>query len=157
MIVMKFGGTSVANFEAITRTIFIVGGKLDQKPVVVVSALSKVTDLLYKISDAAASKNKVQTEELLGQLRHRHVSLACELLEQSPALKEQAVERVNEICDKLEGLVSAVCALGELSARNKAIIISNGEILSSTIICFAMNAKGIRTNFIDARKMMITS
>ena len=157
MIVMKFGGTSVANFEAITRTIFIVGGKLDQKPVVVVSALSKVTDLLYKISDAAASKNKVQTEELLGQLRHRHVSLACELLEQSPALKEQAVERVNEICDKLEGLVSAVCALGELSARNKAIIISNGEILSSTIICFAMNAKGIRTNFIDARKTMITS
>ena len=61
MIVMKFGGTSVANFEAITRTIFIVGGKLDQKPVVVVSALSKVTDLLYKIADAAASKNKVQT------------------------------------------------------------------------------------------------
>ncbi|MGN1215841.1 MAG: hypothetical protein ACI4TJ_06300, partial [Candidatus Cryptobacteroides sp.] len=157
MIVMKFGGTSVANFEAITRTIFIVGGKLDQKPVVVVSALSKVTDLLYKIADAAASKNKVQTEELLGQLRHRHVSLACELLEQSPALKDQAVERVNEICDKLEGLVSAVCALGELSDRNKAIIISNGEILSSTIICFAMNAKGIRTNFIDARKMMITS
>ena len=54
MIVMKFGGTSVANFEAITRTIFIIGGKLDQKPVVVVSALSKVTDLLYRISDAAA-------------------------------------------------------------------------------------------------------
>lgn len=77
MIVMKFGGTSVANFEAITRTIFIVGGKLDQKPVVVVSALSKVTDLLYKIADAAASKNKVQTEELLSQLRLIHVNLAC--------------------------------------------------------------------------------
>ena len=54
MIVMKFGGTSVANFEAITRAVFIVGGRLDQKPVVVVSALSKVTDLLYRISDAAA-------------------------------------------------------------------------------------------------------
>ena len=157
MIVMKFGGTSVANFEAITRTIFIVGGKLDQKPVVVVSALSKVTDLLYKIADAAASKNKVQTEELLGQIRSRHISLVRELLEQSPALCEQAEARVNEICDSLADLVSAVCALGELSDRNKAVIISNGEILSSTIICFAMNAKGIRTNFIDARKMMITS
>ena len=40
MRVMKFGGTSVANFEAITRAIFIVGGRLDKKPVVVVSALS---------------------------------------------------------------------------------------------------------------------
>ena len=61
MIVMKFGGTSVANFEAITRAIFIVGGRLDQKPVVVVSALSKVTDLLYKISDAAASRDSKET------------------------------------------------------------------------------------------------
>ena len=80
---MKFGGTSVANFEAITRTIFIIGGKLDQKPVVVVSALSKVTDLLYKISDAAAAKNKAETMELLAQLRQRHVDLAAELLAQS--------------------------------------------------------------------------
>ena len=157
MIVMKFGGTSVANFEAITRTIFIVGGKLDQKPVVVVSALSKVTDLLYRISDAAASKDSSLTKELLAELRQRHVGLACELLEQNPVQKESAVTRVNAICDELDALANAVCAVGELSDRNKAIIISNGELLSSTIICFAMNAKGIRTNWIDARKMMVTN
>ena len=157
MIVMKFGGTSVANFEAITRTIFIIGGKLDQKPVVVVSALSKVTDLLYKISDAAASQDQAQTRELLAELRLRHVNLASQLLEQSPMMKEDAVARVNAICDDLDELAYAVCAVGELSDRNKAIIISNGELLSSTIICFAMNAKGIRTNFIDARKMMVTN
>lgn len=157
MIVMKFGGTSVANFEAITRTIFIIGGKLDQKPVVVVSALSKVTDLLYRISDAAVSKDSALTKELLNQLRQRHISLACELLEQNPVQKENAVTRVNEICDSLDALANAVCAVGELSDRNKAIIISNGELLSSTIICFAMNAKGIRTNWVDARKMMITN
>ena len=157
MIVMKFGGTSVANFEAITRAIFIVGGRLDQKPVVVVSALSKVTDLLYRISDAAASRNASEAKSLMAELRSRHVNLASDLLEQSPSLKENAVGRVNAICDSLEELVNAVCAVGELSDRNKAIIISNGELLSSTIICFVMNAKGIRTNFIDARKMMITS
>lgn len=157
MIVMKFGGTSVANFEAITRTIFIIGGKLDQKPVVVVSALSKVTDLLYRISDAAVSKDSSLTKELLAELRQRHVSLACELLEQNPVQKESAVTRVNAICDELDALANAVCAVGELSDRNKAIIISNGELLSSTIICFAMNAKGIRTNWIDARKMMVTN
>ena len=134
MIVMKFGGTSVANFEAITRAVFIVGGRLNQKPVVVVSALSKVTDLLYRISDAAASGNAAETAALLGELRSRHVNLASELLEQSPALKESAVSSVNEICDKLAALVRAVCAVGELSDRNKAIIISNGELLSSTII-----------------------
>ena len=157
MIVMKFGGTSVANFEAITRTIFIIGGKLDQRPIVVVSALSKVTDLLYRISDAAASKDSSLTKELLAELRQRHVNLACELLEQNPFQKESAVTRVNAICDELDALANAVCAVGELSDRNKAIIISNGELLSSTIICFAMNAKGIRANWVDARTMMVTN
>ena len=156
MIVMKFGGTSVANFEAITRTIFIIGGRLDQKPVVVVSALSKVTDLLYRISDAAAAKDLPQTRDLLCQLRKRHIDLTEELLAQS-MLKEEAVARVNELCDSLEGIAMAVCSLGELSDRNKAVIISTGEYLSSTIISYAMNAKGIRTKWIDARSMMITS
>ena len=154
---MKFGGTSVANFEAITRTISIVESKLASRPVVVVSALSKVTDLLYRIADAASAKDAKETAGLLGQLRMRHINLAAELLEHSPSLKENAIGRVNEICDALDGIANAVCALGELSDRNKAIIISNGELLSSTLIYFAMNAKGIRTNFIDARQMMITS
>ena len=114
---MKFGGTSVANFEAITRTIFIIGGRLDQKPVVVVSALSKVTDLLYRISDAAASKDLPQTRELLGQLRKRHVDLTEELLAQS-MLKEEAVARVNELCDSLEGIAMAVCSLGIRLKKN---------------------------------------
>ena len=156
MIVMKFGGTSVANFEAITRTIFIIGGRLDKKPVVVVSALSKVTDLLYNISEAAASRNLEQTKELLAQLRQRHIDLAAELLSES-IHKEEALARVNELCDNLDSLVMAVCSLGELSDRNKAIIISTGEYLSSSIISFAMNAKGIKTRWVDARSMMVTS
>ena len=156
MIIMKFGGTSVANFEAITRTIFIIGGKLDQKPVVVVSALSKVTDLLYRISDAAAAGNETETKDLLSQLRQRHVDLAAELLSQS-VLKDEAVANVNSICDSLDSIAMAVCSLGELSDRNKAIIISKGEYLSSTIIAHAMNSKGIRTRWIDARDMMVTN
>ncbi len=156
MLVMKFGGTSVANFEAITRTIFIIGGKLDKKPVVVVSALSKVTDLLYRISDSAASRNEAETRELLAQLRKRHTDLAGELLAQS-VLKDEAVAKVNEICDNLDSIAMAVCSLGELSDRNKAIIISNGEYLSSTIIAYAMNSKGIRTKWVDARSMMVTN
>jgi aspartate kinase len=156
MIVMKFGGTSVANFEAITRTIFIIGGKLDQKPVVVVSALSKITDLLYAISDAAAAKDVATTTDLLSQLRQRHVDLTKELLAQS-VLKDEAVAKVNELCDGLDKIAMAVCSLGELSDKNKAIIISTGEYLSSTIIAYAMNAKGIRTKWVDSRTMMVTN
>lgn len=156
MIVMKFGGTSVANYDAITRMISIVKGNLNEKPVVVVSALSKVTDLLYKIADQAALRNREECAQLLGELRKRHLDLASELLKDAPDLEHQARGKVDGICDALEAFVNAVCAVGELSPRSKAVIISNGEYLSSNIICFAMNASGIKTNFIDARRMIIT-
>ena len=157
MIVMKFGGTSVANFEAITRSIFIIGSKLNRTPVVVVSALSKVTDLLYKISEQASKRNVEEADKLLAELRTRHLSLVQELIGETPALYDKAVSDVNHICDALTEVVNAVCALGELSERSKAVIISHGEYLSSTIICHAMNARGIRTNLVDARQMMISN
>lgn len=153
---MKFGGTSVANSDAVTRVISTVRGRLDEKPVVVVSALSKVTDLLYKISDEAARRDRSGAMELLGQLRSRHLDLAGELMPDDPVQCGTAKEKVNEICDALTSFVDAVCAVGELSPRSKAIIISNGEYLSSNVICCAMNASGIRTNYIDARRMIVT-
>ena len=72
-------------------------------------------------------------------------------------LKEEAVSKVNELCDGLDKIAMAVCSLGELSDKNKAIIISTGEYLSSTIIAYAMNAKGIRTKWVDSRTMMVTN
>ncbi len=156
MIVMKFGGTSVANNEAIRRTMSIVESKLSEKPVVVVSALSKVTDLLYKLADNAAASNADEVSELIEQLRSRHINLCKELID-SESLCEEACAKVDAICNELKSFVGAVCSLGELTDRSKARVISQGEWLSSTIICYAMNAKGIKTNFIDARKMIITS
>ena len=89
-------------------------------------------------------------------MRERHLTLAGELLGTGGKLYEEACAKVNSICDALCSFVSAVCAVGELSPRSKAIIISNGEYLSSNIICCAMNAAGIRTHYMDARSMIIT-
>ncbi|MCQ2141068.1 MAG: aspartate kinase [Bacteroidales bacterium] len=157
MIVMKFGGTSVAGKEAISRTIDIIGSKVDKQPVVVVSAMSGVTDLLYKIADTAARKDHKSAMALLSELRERHVVTVDELLEGNAGYMLPAISGVNEICDELEQFVIAVCALGELSDRSRAFIVSNGELLSSTIISYALNAKGISTEWLDARKMIITA
>ena len=153
---MKFGGTSVANAEAIARTISIVKGRLDRKPVIVVSALSKVTDLLYRISDSAEARDRKTANGYIDALAERHTALARELLQGSP-LCDEACAKVTEICGELRDFVGAVCSLGELTDRSKARIISRGEWLSSNIICHAMNARGIVTHFMDAREMIITS
>ncbi len=149
---MKFGGTSVADSEAIERVISIIKGKLEQQPVVVVSALSKVTDLLYKIS--AQARKGVCAKDLLEQLEQRHVQLAKNLLS-DPELCKQAVGSVQSICGNLTSFISAICTVKELTSRSEATIIGTGEILSSTIIWYAMNAKGIDTSWIDARMMII--
>ena len=153
---MKFGGTSVANCEAITRTISIVGDRLAQKPVVVVSALSKVTDLLYRITDCAGARDREAADGYIDDLAARHTELAKELLKDSGSCDE-ACSKVEEICRELRDFVGAVCSLGELTDRSRARIISRGEWLSSTIICYAMNARGIVTRFVDARRMIVTS
>lgn len=153
---MKFGGTSVANSEAISRTISIIRGRLDQKPVVVVSALAKVTDMLYSICDYAQKGDSVNAEMLLEQLKLRHIEVAAGLLEGHREVYDEACRRIDEICGSLLSLVSAVCSLKELSDRSKARVIATGEYLSSNIICFAMNVAGIRTNIVDARRMIIT-
>ena len=157
MIVMKFGGTSVANYEAVSRMISIVEGRLAERPVVVVSALSKVTDLLYRLADAAAASDRDAVDEMLVELRERHLNLAKQLLEGHNDKYSEAKKCIDGICDSLASFVGAVCSLGELTPRSKAKIISNGEWLSSNIICYAMNARGIRTGFVDARSIMITS
>ncbi len=156
MIVLKFGGTSVGTFDAVSRTMGIIADRIGGKPVVCVSALSKVTDLLYEIAATAADGDAESLEALLYKLRTRHLSLAQSLLSADPEGCAKASARVNEICDTLAAVTKTVTALGDVPDRIKSVIISNGEILSSTIICYALNSRGIRTGFVDARTMMIT-
>ena len=152
---MKFGGTSVADAQAIKRVMSIVGGRLDKAPVIVVSALSKVTDSLYKICDFAENGDLIEAEMLVENIRDRHLKLIDELIEDEKYSSE-ARGHTDSLCDNLKKLVDVICDLGELSERSRARIISTGEYLSSGIICCALNASGISTNFLDARKLIIT-
>ena len=155
MIVMKFGGTSVADAKAIERVMSIVGGRLDKTPVIVVSALSKITDALYKICDFAENGDLIEAGMLVENIRDRHLKLITELIKDEKYAAE-AKTHTDSLCDNLKKLVDVICDLGELSPRSRARIISTGEYLSSGIICCALNAAGIATGFLDARKLIIT-
>ena len=80
MIVMKFGGTSVQDAKAIERAGAIVKGRLEQKPVVVVSAMAKVTDQLLAMARAAGAGDRKTALKLCRTLQERHYNTAGELL-----------------------------------------------------------------------------
>lgn len=156
MIVMKFGGTSVANAEAIKRTIEIVRSRLDKRPIVVVSALSKVTDVLYRIADAAGKGNNHEASDLIEGLLVRHSEVIDELIVEHH-IRENAMEYLKGELTELRNLVDAVTVLGELTPRIKARIISKGELLSSMIVSCALNEAGITNLWLDARNVLITN
>ncbi len=154
MIVMKFGGTSVQDAEAIRRVISIVRTRLADKPVVVVSALARVTRLLVQIAEEAESGNMPAIEKDLAALRERHLNLCGDLLE--GGLLEETRARIGALCDSLSDFAGGVCRIGELSPRSRARIVSTGEVLSSTIVSAAFNAVGIPCKWLDARQMVVT-
>src|ERR1700745_2578973 len=80
MIVMKFGGTSVEDAKAIDRTASIVKGRAEKKPVVVVSAMAKVTDSLLKMAQGGGAGDRETALGLSRGLRERHYNTAGELL-----------------------------------------------------------------------------
>lgn len=80
MIVMKFGGTSVEDAAAMERVREIVRGRLSQKPIVVVSAMAKVTDQLVAMGEAAGRGDRESALATARAMRERHYSTASELL-----------------------------------------------------------------------------
>lgn len=156
MIIMKFGGTSVRDMNAIRRVVSIVKGRLADKPLVVVSALSKVTRILCKIADEAEAGHVAEIQKDMQELRDRHISLAKELLSEDAAVLGECEKDLESILLNLEDYVKGVCMIGELSPRSYARIVSCGELLSSKIVAAAMNANGLSCKWVDARKMVVT-
>ncbi len=154
MIVMKFGGTSVQDAEAIRRVVEIVRGRLPEHPVMVVSAMAKVTRKLTHLAEEAQARHTEQVEVEMEAVRSFHEAVVRELLEGKHL--SQTLESVKEICEDLHAFVRGICLIGELSPRSRARILSAGELLSSLIVYAVMNQEGIRCHWVDARKMIVT-
>src|SRR2546430_5853565 len=113
MNVMKFGGTSVEDAKAIERTAAIVKGRLSQKPVVVVSAMAKVTDQLLAMGRAAGSGDRKTALKLSRALRERHYNAAGELLRPAfftPFLNHFCIDFV-----ALDEILTGIAARGEVT------------------------------------------
>ncbi len=154
MIVMKFGGTSVEDANAIDRAAKIVHGRLAQRPVVVVSAMSKVTDQLLAMGRAAGAGDRKTALKLSRALRERHYNTAGELL--GTALFTQFHGDLGVDFDALDELLRGIAAVGELTPRTTDHVAAYGELLSSKIITAAFSARGIDSVLMDSRECILT-
>lgn len=154
MIVMKFGGTSVEDAKAIDRAACIVRARLAEKPVVVVSAMSKVTDTLIAMARAAGDGDRAKALELCQGLRQRHYATTSELLA-TDVFTEVHAELEREF-NTLDELLSGIAAVGELTPRTTDNVLSYGERLSSKMVTAAFAVRGMNSALVDSREVMIT-
>jgi aspartate kinase len=153
---MKFGGTSVEDAEAMTRTAGIVRGRRDRglETVVVVSAMAKVTDLLLSSAAAAGRGDKAGALAIGARLRHRHIDTATALLEAERLDRLQVI--LHQEFDALDDLLRGISAVGELTPRTNDLVLSFGERLSSRMIAEAFDQHGLQGAHVDARSCIIT-
>jgi aspartate kinase len=154
MIVMKFGGTSVGDAESIKRLIRIVTERLQQKPVVVVSAMARVTDQLLTIARAAGAGERDEALNISRALRERHYNTAGELL--GTALFSQLHGDLGADFEALDELIRGICAVGELTPRTTDNVAAFGEVLSSKIVAVALGSHDIDAELVDSRQCIVT-
>jgi aspartate kinase len=154
MLVMKFGGTSVEDAKAIDRAACIVKTRLPQKPVVVVSAMSKVTDQLLATARAAGSGDRETALKLSRALRERHYNTAGELL--GTGVFTQFHSDLESEFDSLDELLRGIAAVGELTPRTTDYVAAYGELLSSKVVAAAFSARGMNSTLVDSRECIIT-
>ena len=155
MKVLKFGGTSVANAQNIKLVLDIVINKSkEDKLVVVVSPLSKVTDMLQLAANKAAA-NDESYKEIVAEIEKKHLETLKELI---PVGQQSGLlSHVKRIINHLETLLEGCFLLGELSARTSDTILSFGELLSSYIIAEAAKLSQKSTEYKDSRELIKTN
>jgi aspartokinase/homoserine dehydrogenase 1 len=152
---MKFGGTSVGDVPRIQEIITIIRTYGDRSPIIIVSAMSGITNLLLDTAQHAVQRQKDDVLRNLETLRHRHLAIAETLVQDAGRRKNLITEQEASI-DELTGLYRGVALLKELTPRSLDALASFGEVLSCRQIAAVLADNGLPAIFVDARMMIRT-
>jgi len=155
VIVVKFGGTSVADAAAIARAAAITRSRAPRHPVVVVSALARATNELLAAAEQAARGQLIVALRGIEGLRDRHLSEAQALLGEGGDADDVRAE-LSAMCDELASLSEALSVLGHLTPRSLDAIAAYGELLSAALIHAAFRRYDLPVELVDARDVVVT-
>ena len=137
MIVMKFGGSSVANAERIKHVASIIKAYQYRRPVVVLSAMGDTTDHLLEAADKAVEG----TVDVAG---------VAKLHEETAAELGINIDTIEALLDELKQLLTGISMLKEVSKRSRDYLVSFGERMSVRMMAAYLTSQGIPAKFHDA-------
>ena len=154
MQVLKFGGSSVANAQNMSKVVDIVINAVDRdRTILVTSAISGCTDTLIKIGTLASERDE-SYKTLIDDLQKKHHDIINELLPREK--QDESLEVCDNLFDSLRSITQGVYLLGELSPASLDAIQSFGELWSTKILATKLASIGIATKWIDSRQIIRT-
>ncbi len=154
MKILKFGGTSVGTVGSIKTLLEILGAENQEhdKPVVVLSAMSGVTNLLHTMAQRAAAGEDFGAH--LAELENRHFDVVRSLL--SVHLQNPVFTRLKILFNELDDILQGIASLRELTARTLDLVLSYGERCSAFLLSRIAEQSLGKTAYVNAAEIIKT-
>lgn len=157
-VVMKFGGTSVADAAAIRRVVSIVRRtrEVHEQIAVVVSAMATVTDGLLAACASARDGETRLVDDLVASIERRHRAVVEDLFGSDAATVTDVWGDITHHVHDLRSVLTSVSILRELTPRGADRIAAAGELMSSRIVAAAICREGSPARWVDPRRALVT-
>ncbi len=152
---LKFGGTSVADYEAMRSVAEIVADRRQKQTLVVASAIGGATDLLMGISKAVTKQDRAGLDTALARLRARHLQIASDICSVFPMTKS-GQQQFDDLIKELQRHALNCFDAGEMSPAALDRLLSFGELLSTTLLAEVCRLQGLPAVFFDVRQVLKT-
>ncbi|MGB3775328.1 MAG: aspartate kinase, partial [Leeuwenhoekiella sp.] len=146
MDVLKFGGTSVGSADTIRRVVDIISDSANPK-IVVLSAMSGVTNLLVGLHQAALIQDRDTIEKIMEALTEKHHHAIDELF--TEAAKQPVLDQINGMLESIYEI-----AVAPLKPTSYAELVTYGETLLTTIFSNYLTQQGLQNILLDAKTFM---
>jgi aspartate kinase len=155
-LVMKFGGTSLANAPRLKNAARIIQRYAPKNKIVVVaSAIGETTDQIIEIAELAKKGNLQKARKLLSKIQASHLKIARMIAGRGET--RDLVSRIDQLNSELERTVEGIAHLRELTSRSRDYLLSFGERLSTPIFAATISALSLRTRTLTGAEAGITT
>ncbi|KAF5479378.1 hypothetical protein F2P56_000209 [Juglans regia] len=152
--VHKFGGTCVASSERIKNVADIIVEDDSERKLVVVSAMSKVTDMMYDLIEKAQSRDDSYVSALDAVLE-KHRSVALDLLDGDEL--GSFLSQLHDDISNLKAMLRAIYIAGHVTESFMDFVVGHGELWSAQMLSSVIRKKGMDSKWMDTREVLIVN
>ncbi|XP_019167737.1 PREDICTED: bifunctional aspartokinase/homoserine dehydrogenase 1, chloroplastic-like [Ipomoea nil] len=152
--VHKFGGTCVGSSERIQNVADVISNDTSERKLIVVSAMSKVTDMMYDLIYKAQSRDDLYTSAL-DAVHEKHKLTAVDLLDGSDLAA--FLSKLHDDINNLKAMLHAIYIAGHATESFSDFVVGHGELWSAHLLSLVVKKNGLDCTWMDTREVLVVN